>query len=807
MGRSAVSLVALVLAMAARNSAADELIGTLGQPVQEVSHTVELRIRDGVATYRVRRVIANGGNRHEEASLAIDLPYGAAVTGLRIRGRDRWHAGELMEADQARALYRKLTGLGPHEPRDPALLQWVWADRVHLQVFPVEPGRTATVEYTLTGPTQYSAGRYVVFYPQRQGVMNLAVPVLRVLPEDRQRSSGLDARLDGRIIAAQEPVVMAAAGPEPELSELESSGSHVMSAVEVDRNRPVHAVRVRGVIRHTYRSDLRVLLQDPGGHRFTVYDQEGGDENDVVFDKRFALPGSGNAAGQWKLIVSDLEPFDVGVLERWSLQLESGDGAWEVEASNLPRAIPDAPDDGPATSGHAIAIAAPSFSGEALRARLGRVDLVAGKHFLRLELDVAPRLRSVPRQLAVVFVLDLSLSMSEERVDAQIEVMRAYLRNAPHARVQVIAFHRQARALTDRFVPARELGAVIARVRAAGGLQRGNGSALDAGLGLAARRLRGVSGTRRIVAMSDTLLRPSWNQSLGRAALAALPRPAVVHIVVPGRTGAPDLERMDDHELAAVVRPTGGLVFALEGANPERRRQLTRTALGLVRPVQIDYVALSPNALNVALDLPSILKEGQGVRELIQLKSAPVELVLRGQIWAESFRQVIRPNPAFARTAAAFVFSHDVYDDLSDEEQLRIAMFGRAVSPVTAYLAIEPGVRPSTAGIEREVEGTGGYGGGRGSGRGRGGGGVRQQPTLDWRRLFAAAVRRCENQFGAQGSWSAQLRIDTTYREIVDVALTSAADKMGTCLAEEAWTVQLPEFDAAERDRFTVVLP
>jgi hypothetical protein len=54
---------------------------------------------DGVAVYKVRRVFANAGTVADEAGLEIDLPYGAAATGLRIRARSRWYDGELLERE------------------------------------------------------------------------------------------------------------------------------------------------------------------------------------------------------------------------------------------------------------------------------------------------------------------------------------------------------------------------------------------------------------------------------------------------------------------------------------------------------------------------------------------------------------------------------------------------------------------------------------------------------------------------------------------------------------------------------------
>jgi len=77
-------------------ASADTLTGTLGQPLRESSHSVDVRVKHGVATYTVKRTFANLGTRHEEAQLRIRLPFGASVSGLRIRGNSKWHRGELM---------------------------------------------------------------------------------------------------------------------------------------------------------------------------------------------------------------------------------------------------------------------------------------------------------------------------------------------------------------------------------------------------------------------------------------------------------------------------------------------------------------------------------------------------------------------------------------------------------------------------------------------------------------------------------------------------------------------------------------
>lgn len=80
----------VVVALTAAPAAADVLGSALDQPLTEVSHAVDVAVVDGIATYKVQRVFANAGTKADEVRLEIDLPYGGAATGLRIRARDRW---------------------------------------------------------------------------------------------------------------------------------------------------------------------------------------------------------------------------------------------------------------------------------------------------------------------------------------------------------------------------------------------------------------------------------------------------------------------------------------------------------------------------------------------------------------------------------------------------------------------------------------------------------------------------------------------------------------------------------------------
>ena len=136
------------------------------------------------------------------------------------------------------------------------------------------------------------------------------------------------------------------------------------------------------------------------------------------------------------------------------------------------------------------------------------------------------------------------------------------------------------------------------------------------------------------------------------------------------------------------------------------------------------------------------------------------------------------------------MFGADAHQGLSDAEMMKVAMFGRAVSPVTSYVAAEPGVRPSTIGIQTGRYGTIGHGSGGGSGYGFGG----MREKIDFRRLVETAS--CVASVRPTAPWAVTLNVETTKDEIVDVAIEKPS-AMATCLAEIVWAIRL------DKDRFT----
>lgn len=797
-------LLAPLLAGLPAPARADRLTNARGQPMAEVSHEVAVTIDGGVARYRVRRTFANSGVQAEEASLRIDLAHGAAATGLKIRARDRWYEGELMDAEEARVKYRELTGVGAWQPRDPALLQWVWADSAHLQVFPVLPDAVSTVEYTLTAPLEYRGGRYVITYPRPTGTepdLPLATPVLRIEP--RYGDATTFVRVAGLRVAPGAPIVLT---PPPETvwigeGEADPGAGHVFSKVEVPRDAKVSRAEVTLEIDHTYAGDLLVALIPPSGEHIPVV-RGAGDGNDLRGTYPVDLPPGTAARGAWHLRVSDHAGRDVGTLDAWALKLTPDKGApIRAAAADLPRFIPDAPDESGA-GGHAlIEVEPPTIA--TLDARLGRVVASATKGFTRVEIDAAPRIREAPRRASVVFVLDVSRSLPESDLAAMLRLVAAYAVHLPDATFELVAFDRRARRVLGDFVAARDLPDALARAQGAGRLKQGNGSALDEGLALAAAALQGRRGPRRIVALSDALLRARFRDALADAALAPA-KGALMHLVIPDEGHEASLVRDEDHPLARLAARHDGVVY--RAAAPQGDKRLPAVAEELVRPVAIDFFKIAGVDLDGAREVPAALREGTGYRAMLATPAPTREIVLTGKIWAAPFRRVVRAGGDFDAATAAFVFSEDEHHDLTHDEMMRVALAGRAVSPVTSYLAIEPGVRPSVAGLERDGDaiGLGGLGL-LGHGGGGGGSGAAATPTFE--SLLARDVARCAALHRPPSGWRVALAIETTWQEVADVEARAASHPgMGECLSEAAWALDLPPADWPLRRAHTVDL-
>ncbi|MBW2522595.1 MAG: VWA domain-containing protein [Deltaproteobacteria bacterium] len=427
---------------------------------------------------------------------------------------------------------------------------------------------------------------------------------------------------------------------------------------------------------------------------------------------------------------------------------------------------------------------------------LAVVPLATDRALTRLRVEAGRELSAVPREARVVVVLDRSRSIRGSAMAAQATAARAYLSHfqSVDGKARVLTFDRRVRALQDRFVaPARAM-ADLAKL----GAETHNGSQVDDALIEAERVLAAVPAhlPKRILLLTDARTRTSLTEQGIRGAIGS--SGAIVHV---GEVtdGAPTLDRYDEHRWTSAIRLTGGVAWSAmaDGDSTATLDADHRSAFEeWVRPVRLHHFRVSATgAPDGQLSFDRSLAEGQGVTAG-WIASAEVPWArVDAELWASPVSHVLRPDPAEGKRWSALVFGSPLFWDLDESELLPLAMKGGAVTPVTSYLAIEPGVRPSTEGLDHER-------GGRGEGIGLGsigtighGGGWGRSP-FDYsghlQRHLEAAWKRC----GGPKRTSIIVKLETTLAEIVDVKTfgtqVDPPRAAAACLTEAAWQHHLP---------------
>lgn len=447
-----------------------------------------------------------------------------------------------------------------------------------------------------------------------------------------------------------------------------------------------------------------------------------------------------------------------------------------------------------------ISIEAPKI--DTVEARYGAYALTDGRWVVRLEIDSARTLRPRPKKASVVFVIDGSHTFGEEGIDAALEFASAYIKHLPDARYEVVMFRNRPARLLDDFVPASDWPGRVGKADPMR-LEPGNGSHLDEGLRIAASILAPRKGPKRIVAITDSIMRSSYENKYSRKSLETLHADAIVHLVdlSPGPKGQfATAERDDGHDLAPVPLGHGGIAVTVwEGRT---KKDYLDAARELVRPSKIDnFLVYADGDLFEELDQPETLPEGKGLRWMFITEEEPRYVTLEGRIWAEPFSRIVPIDQDYSyEVVPALVFSTDLFWDLDDTGMMAAAAAGSAVSPVTSYLSIEPGVRPSTEGLVRDGAlaggglgsfGTGCLGSGIGSGYGTGS----KPPEPDYAVLLREQARKASAPcFDGQGTGEQiDAWIETTHREIVDVKVYADGGDLETCIDEAIWAIRLHE--------------
>ena len=334
----------------------------------------------------------------------------------------------------------------------------------------------------------------------------------------------------------------------------------------------------------------------------------------------------------------------------------------------------------------------------------------------------------------------------------------------PDASVQVITFARETKARHARFVRAK----VAIKDLAAAKLDRHNGSFVDDALTLAdaslakekkrRRRSGRAVGEARILLFTDTMTR----RELGTAELSAIANPnAVLHVVQTSSETLNTLTRTDAHAWAPVTRKTGGVVWQA-GVDKVASKSVIEE---LIRPMRIHNFSVNVrNMSTAACGPPSTLDEGASFTCNGLDKNTARWAAVAGELWTQPIRvRKKKPDKVESDRWAALLFGHHDHTALSEKEMMAVAMRGKAVSPVTSYLAIEPGVRPSTIGIDWGMGGLGLIGVGE-SGGGIGEGiGLGTMQSFDHRahlqKVFGAAWKSCGGKTGHRA------RVDRNQRQ------------------------------------------
>jgi hypothetical protein len=418
---------------------------------------------------------------------------------------------------------------------------------------------------------------------------------------------------------------------------------------------------------------------------------------------------------------------------------------------------------------------------------LASFGFAADKNLVHARIAAAPHLSQVPWGASVVVLLDTSRSM-DATLDASLAAARAYLSQFPGASVEVMTFDRKVRSPFGGALPVKD---ALSRLY---GLAptTANGSRLDDALARADASLASApSPSRRILLLTD--LRTRTELAPEKLAARTMASGAIVHVAVVTQ-GSPSATRDDDDAWAALPRKTGGLLWrasAFATLDAPGRAVFEEW----VRPKRIDKLVVKGLPSDLAVD--PTLAEGKGIEYLGILPGAVANVSLEGELWSRPIRWSSAASADESRRWSALVFGTHLQGELSEKEEMTLAMNGRAVSPVTSYLAIEPGVRPSTDGLE-ENGGIGhgegiGLGQGFGSGHGRLGAAHATRVDRDafLQRELAAALRACKVTSG-----KADALLESTLAEIVDVAeveLSPTRDaKAESCIAEQLWSVMLP---------------
>ena len=436
--------------------------------------------------------------------------------------------------------------------------------------------------------------------------------------------------------------------------------------------------------------------------------------------------------------------------------------------------------------------------------RLGVVGFGLGRVLTHYRFDAPPQLSVVPRGAWVVVVVDGSRSFDADDRRAGLAALAAALSHQRDGRVAALVFDRKIHRVYSGF---RGVAGATADLVGLSFASR-NGSQIDAALARADAILEAeapATAPRRILVVTDLRTRTALRPSDLR-----LRSGAIVHLGVT-RAGEPGLdpdENDDDAPWSDVIERTGGVVWrATATVDPAAKDQMKTIYEEWARPKRLRDVRVRAPGLNddpIDDVMTSELPEGEAIERFAIDRRATPWAEIEGKLWGTRVKHRLFPEAGEARLWAALVFGSNLLEDLTEPEMMVLARRGRAVSPVTSYLAIEPGVRPSTEGISAREAGAPDVMAGCANVRG-----LPEPAHIDRQKFLEDELARAWRDCGRERRAS-RVVLETTVAEVVDVPavfVTGTDAALSRCLEEAAWGIDLPrEFDQPWA-RWTVELP
>ena len=114
---------------------------------------------------------------------------------------------------------------------------------------------------------------------------------------------------------------------DPPLAIRDNDPSGITSTLSIAESFIITSTTAEVDITHSYRGDLKIDLTSPSGSRTTLFNQTGGDADNLNSSFRKTIFNGENAIGDWTLNVADLAGQDIGALNSWTLSfsIESED--------------------------------------------------------------------------------------------------------------------------------------------------------------------------------------------------------------------------------------------------------------------------------------------------------------------------------------------------------------------------------------------------------------------------------------------------------------------------------------------------